>query len=1551
MNKILMSMGLAALWACRCGGADAQPAADADSRSVVKLVSEGRDALAAGDKVRARALADAAVARDSGYAEGWKLLASLRLEAGETNAAVQAFKTALLISPRDAGSNRELAWLLWEKDLNQALASLDVVVTAGSPDRDALIRRVLGLLAETGQGPRALEVYNQWKPSFTLGELGLSLFAVGRRTAAEPFLGAAWDAGESRSAVGLPLAVMEARKGRSGRASACLKAFLEGAPGKLSAGQVALVFEALPGARNDDSLKPLWGRIVTLYPAEPTLRMELAKRFEGAAVRMLRRGDDQTAREFYRQALFLDSSRIPLEDWLMVEERVYGTGNLLIAKSRACVEAGDLEGALTLATTASAKDPADGEAWKQLGVVQSRLQNFAESRVALEKAATLATNDAVVFQELGWVLWQTGEPKDACKAWDQALALGVKERERFVNQVLGRMVEDGRKDVALDYHVRWLPKASFRSTGLEFFRVGRMKAAQPFLERGWDAGEGKELTGFALARVRAINGVYPGTPGFLMPFIASCLATAAPADVVVVTDTLRLCSGVEGAGAALEAAAKALSGRPEQAAAVTDVYVAYARDEADRSNLAAAMACYEKALERDADRLIWPAAWAVAGRMKDPSRGMALLSNLLERATVPAVRAGVGAKLAQLRGDLAAAQSGYRASLDAVPDQPELHRDLFEVSLEMGDLVQARMEAGWVEGKVNEGQVRLREILAMMWTQLGEDAKALEIWQFLSLASPDVAFYGTELAMAQFRTGRGDEAVTTLKGVITRSPSPLGYELLAQVLGALGRPAEAVEWARQGLVSYSSPALRRSLAETLEAVDGASTAKATVDAAKAALVDDPGSASLSLLAGRALLAAERRKQAVDWTEGLVARNADFVPGLVFLRDQEIAMERPRRALPYSERLKDERPWDDTAVRRYAMNLAEADGFSRAIRILEPLAGQDESRIRAILLYGRTTPFDYAGMNTVSQMVSHVESLVKEGFVFTNRNPAEPPEGKSVMMILVDPDQAVVEALDEALRARGACAVLMLAPGNLQQELPRKVAPARLAELKKTGRWTIGVTLPDTGSAKVRADGVKGNPLTHRIIRDGAVESLQDMESRVGQVLSSAAAALAQDEPGWFYYPGGDYGQMSLDTDRAAILVLSNQVARTFGVAFCRDDYGFVSGRADPRRLPARIVPAGWDAAALAKHLKEENPVVRSRLELAKLLYWHGQSEASSQWFGKAGEAGADPFEVTFHEAANAAMAGDLPVALAKARAAVELAPEGDDRPARLLQRVLDMRRPAVSIAGAAWWDNEDRSYAEARGAAEGPIRDWLRWSAGLSRHHWETDGAGSEEGTRADLGFLAYVAPEVWVQAGLQEWLMDDLPDVDGWQARLHLPNPWLRGHVELASEREMMETVEALRAGITAHREGVETFSRISDFWDVFLNGAVTERSDGNDTWWVNTRIVRRLKETPYIGAGYAGRFADSTEQAPEYWSPEELQQHQLYAAVRGSGVKWNGLVSGQAGYAQERDTSWRFIWGARAVAGYKFTTRLAAGGEVTYQGGPIYDRTTVDAFLKLKW
>ena len=452
------------------------------------------------------------------------------------------------------------------------------------------------------------------------------------------------------------------------------------------------------------------------------------------------------------------------------------------------------------------------------------------------------------------------------------------------------------------------------------------------------------------------------------------------------------------------------------------------------------------------------------------------------------------------------------------------------------------------------------------------------------------------------------------------------------------------------------------------------------------------------------------------------------------------------------------------------------------------------------------------------------------------------------------------------------------------------------------------------------------------------------------MLANTAASAVNESP-LFYYPEGDYGQLSLDTEPAELEALSNAVARSFGMAVCRDDNGFLSGKPDLLRLPAKSVPPSWDTAAMENHILRGNSVVRSRLELAKLFYWHGQSEIAAHWFRKAADAGADPFEVTFNQGANSIIEGDLDQALKKTREAVKLAPADDPRPALQLEKVTNMRRPTATLDGAAWRDNENRSYWEVGGNAEGPVKDWLRWEAGIKRHNWAEKEMGHERATSTDLGFLAYVAPEVWLEAGLQEWLMDTLPDESGWRVLLHLPDPWLKGYVNLISQMEMMETVEALRKGITLHREGVETYSRLYDFWDCFADYSLTQRSDNNNTWWGNLRLIRRLKETPYVGVGYAGRFADSTMEVPEYWSPTQLQQHQIYAALQGTGVKWGGQLSAQAGYAKERGTNWRYVVGGKAAGTYNFTQRLNVGADVQYQEGPIYNRATIEGSLNLRW
>lgn len=1661
MKKLGFTIVAAVIVSTRAGLAEVAFSPDMAQWSVVKMVQVGRDALAAGDKAKARALAEAVVARDSGYADGWKLLGTLRLQGGETNAAAQAFRTALLIAPRDPVINRELAWLLWNEDREKALASLDLLVQANVGDRDALIRRVLCQLAETGAEAKALELYKAWKPGYTLSELGISLYKSGRRLAAVPFLEAAWEADDNRAGVAIYLAYVDSRRGNWKRVNACLKLALDQAPPVLADDQSELLWDCVLSLKVDAAMADIWRQLETRYPADLEKRVALADRFEKAAATARRRSDGVSALFLFRQTMSLDPNRVSWADWCLLADRTaapgevrarlsawlprvltpgvrdgmtarishyegnfeaaiqgyrqslsvlpdqwmvrlflvrdllaagkldesrreltaiekMGTGvagqaqnelaefwfevgdvpravkldrTLLIRKSKALVAENELEAAGAMAGLAVTNDADNAEAWLQFGLVQGRRQQYGESKAALEKAIRLKAGNGIAYQELGWTLWGSGDRTNACDAWGKALEIGVADRERFVRQVVGRMAEEGYKDLALEKHELWLPKTTPLATGMDFFKGGRTKAAEPFLARVWAAGGDQEWTGLYLGSARALNGLVAGTPQYFTAFIASCVATAAPADIALVVDALRICSGIPGSVEALDSLAAALVNRPDQAARLTDLYFSFGRDETDRAHLAAALSLYEKGLSRDPNRLSWTIAWNLTQRLNDAPWGGRLLSHLQDHATAVAVQSGVAGKLAEMRGDLPAAIAAYQGSVEAEPGQADIHKYLFDCSVKQGDFERARREAEWMALRVEEGNATLRDTLAMMWTDLGEDQKALEVWEFLHLAMPDVPYYATELAMTQYRTGKGGEAVETLDKILARNPTMLGYESLAQILAALGRPAEATRKAQEGLKFADSVQLRRGLAESLEAIETVGAPTATVAAAQATVADDPGSTSQALLLGRALAACGREDEAMARHQELLGRNPLLAPSLVFLRDQELVARRPRQAIPYAERLATARPWDDMALRRYAMTLAEADAFWRAIRILEPLAKRDENAVTALLLYGDTTVFNYPGRNTAAQIDSHIACLASNGYTFATEMPAGSRQKKTVMVILVQPDQAVVEAVDASLKKYNASAVMVVDPRGLKTALPRMTSPQRLAELRQTGRWRMGVTCPALVPEVVRADGVKGNPLTHRIVINGEPETLEAMAERVTGILSNAAASAGVGKAPLFYYPGGDYGQLSLDTAPAALAVISNAVGRSFATAVCRDDNGFISGLADPLRLPAKAVPPAWGTADLESHILQGNSVVRARLELAKLYYWHGQSEVAAYWFRKAAEAGANPFEVTFNQGANAAIEGDLAQALEKSREAVKLAPAGDPRPLALLEKVTNMRRPTARLDATAWWDNEHRSYWETSLSGEGPVKDWLRWEAEVGRHNWEQQGLGHERATSADLGFLAYVAPEVWLEAGFQEWMMDTLPDETGWRARLRLPNPWLKGYVNLISRMEMMETVEALRAGITSHREGVETYSRLLDFWDCFADLSLTERSDGNNTWWGNVRLIRRIKETPYLGVGYAGRFADSTTDVPEYWSPTELQQHQLYAALQGTGVKWGAQLSGQAGYAMERNTAWRYVIGGKVAGVYRLTPRLNLGGEAQYQQGPIYDRTTLDGYLSLRW
>ena len=443
------------------------------------------------------------------------------------------------------------------------------------------------------------------------------------------------------------------------------------------------------------------------------------------------------------------------------------------------------------------------------------------------------------------------------------------------------------------------------------------------------------------------------------------------------------------------------------------------------------------------------------------------------------------------------------------------------------------------------------------------------------------------------------------------------------------------------------------------------------------------------------------------------------------------------------------------------------------------------------------------------------------------------------------------------------------------------------------------------------------------------------------MLAESARALKQEAERILVYPGGDFGHRSLDTGTNRVAALHAAVARHFTHALYFDDSGFylTEPAGDPLRIPARVVPPEWDEAALASYLGAGHPLTRARLELARVLYWHGQHEAAHKAFLSAEAAGANRRDMTFDWGMNADRQGDLFTSQAKLRAALALDPESE-RIARALERLAEKRRTQATAFLSGWKDNEDRDHYRYGAYGDAFVSERVRLGALADRNRWSTDNLGDEYGTRYGVRGLAYLAPQIWLSGSLWQLDMDDLDDHWGGDVALRLPNPFLNGYVSLVAAREEIETVEALREEIDANLFGLRTYTRLFDLFDLFADLSQIDRSDGNDTTMLDGRLLYRLNEWPYVGFGWRFRLADSDRDPPEYWAPEQLQQHQAHINIRGAWGRLSGSLSAEAGVAEQKDTDWSFVWGTRGVGDLLLTRRFSLSAELGYFESTDYER-----------
>ncbi|MGD9611634.1 MAG: tetratricopeptide repeat protein [Kiritimatiellia bacterium] len=1292
---------------------------------------------------------------------------------------------------------------------------------------------------------------------------------------------------------------------------------------------------------------------------EPVSVLDWVNRSQDAA----QRGDLADALDLARQATARDAGYAP--GWkqlgaVQLRQQSYAAAaeSLLVARSldprnasllrdlsSAQWQIGQTNAAIESLRAACQLDPDNPAAWRDLA---SWHQAAGQTEAALElfqKTVELNPTDANAWRDLGWLLWSFNRRDEAIAAFDSAIRNGLTNRRELAIQLVAQLLEANQIDQALAALAQWEPEASLLDIALPLVAKGRLLAAKPLLLKAWEK-EPAPLTGLYLAQAASRSGGAKQVPAYLAPFLQALTAKTDSDQIQIALKTLLDVAETLDSPEAVTTLLEKLGKPYRQDPRLLDLLEKSAERMRYRRQDAAAANFYRRLLERDPNRKAWIDAVELELKRTGTAAADKLLAFLQDKATSVVVRAGADGWRAQRKGRHAAAIAGFEKSLAAAPEQPRLRRLLFDSYLSVGRLADARAVAEWMEDQIAAGNDALRPAAAEMWTTLGEPDRAADWWQLLRLATPGVSYYAIEEAAAHYLACRPDDAIAVLEELIESAPSPQAYEALVEIHVALGRPEKAAAVAQAGLAVAPSPGLYRAYAENAEAAG--LVAADTVAAARKLLESDPGHVQGALLAARQLQALGQSAEAVALQEGLLERNPDFFPALVALKNAASAERDFAQALRYSETIVADRPWDVESQLRHAIALSEAEHVRESLQLLRRTARRNEPQdLVPVLVYRYVVDCAYPGRNTVAQLDAHLRRLAAEGYrLATPEQLADSPAQAQAVVVLEDADLAVLQAVDAVLAELGGRAVYAAHRGILTRAIPGKPAPDDLRRLADSGRWLIATGGPENDRRQpVAKDGRRGNPFTHPIVKTDRAESDAAFRKRLETEFTASADALGDAPEKILIYPFGDYGQASLDSAREYRETYRDVVAGAFDQAIFYDDNGFLAPDHDPLRIPARVVPAAWSADRLAEHLRQENPAVRSQLELAKLLYWNRQHEEANYWFGRALAAGANPKEIAFNHGANALQQGDLPVALDQLRQARELDPESP-KVERALANAVDRKRLTLEVGGRYWEDNEDRSYEQFSAQGGGYVQDYLRLGGFADANRWQTDGLGDERGTRVGAEARWHLFPQVWLEGQLWQLQFDrDLDDLVGGDLRLHLPNRWLGGYAELRYGRQEIETVEALRAEISADVLELATYSRLFDKVDLFANAQQIDRSDENETWLVFGRLVYRLQEWPYLGVGYLFRFGDSDSDPAEYWAPEELEQHQLYASWRGAWGPLGYSLSGQAGYSRELDVDWQFIWGGNARLDWTIARRLTLRLEGIYQESATYERTTVSA------
>jgi len=918
-------------------------------------------------------------------------------------------------------------------------------------------------------------------------------------------------------------------------------------------------------------------------------------------------------------------------------------------------------------------------------------------------------------------------------------------------------------------------------------------------------------------------------------------------------------------------------------------------------------------------------------------------------------------------GDSARAYTTCQTSLELDPEQPGTMLDLATI-LEIQRQPQRSLEICLNVREAHPEFARVLPFLGRLCDRMEAYAEAAKWWQESATAYPENADYPYLALKSRYMTGEHDAAMAELSRWLVEHPGHLEARRFliqcALVRGDVNRTLELLGEQRDLMDSVPSSLHRQIAGYQLQQGQHA-LAEAEL---RRAIASDPKDGENLLLLAETIRLAGRVEEAAEWFHRVAEQNPASRRARLGQADALVELGRSGEALESVQHLRKTEPVDPGLCLREA-GLLYADGKHQASQdLLKSWFEQNQGPALPVLCYHglATDPLDpmlaQRYHHTVATFEDHLKHLKTAGYTtITARQAADWKAGlsdlpeKAVMISFDDGRLDSLRHADPLLARYGFQAVMFVDGRNASRNLPGYATWEELAGFHRSGRWDLQ-SHGDLASSRIVADsaGREGKFLVSRqwLDEQNRHETGEEWAGRIREEHRRMIAQMQQHlgyAPVAFAWPEGDYGQEAIPgfpETAGRNLELAGEFHQ---LAFHQDSHGMNLPKQSPMRLNRLEPPQAWSGGELLQRLQNGQPQVRIAYQLLRQAAWLGRIHEGYRWLDVLEQSGASAGRILIAQALLRTLAGD------EGHAQMLLAEGSPDLQAlrdysSLTESIENRLRADGRLTFEAWMDDDDRRTLSGRFSAGMQLSQAtrVRVEAGVSEYH-EDDLDTSFE-TTASLKLENQLSAFHRIDAGVGGHHFsgpgqDTLSFLARWEASWS--DAWRTG---VGWEYLPGYTVEALIENIRFHRAQMDGDWALRDDLELRLVVRYWDYSDGNSRVDATVQLGYELTGLENLKGLYRLTLADTRDEVPAYYTPQELIQNQvgaeyLWRPTDHLAWRFRYLI----GYGHEMGEGGRIVHAAHTGVLFRNVGGLNIRPSLDYQQTPAYQMFRV--MLTVDW